>query len=71
MTIFSARVGHGAMDHAASGLVPLASLAAMAFVFHRVRDGGRACIAIMLGLFGLTLAIEAVYYTQAVGPSGR
>src|SRR4051812_35589051 len=49
--------GTGAVDHAASGLIPLACLAVMAFVFQRVRDGGRACIAIVLGLFGVTLAI--------------
>jgi fermentation-respiration switch protein FrsA (DUF1100 family) len=59
-------------DHLASGLVPLALLGLGAWGYTRVRRAGfGAVIAIAVGLFGVIVgAIEPIYYTQAVGPSG-
>ena len=58
-------------DHLASGLVPLALLALGAWVYPRVRAGLAALVSIATGIFGVIIgAIEPVYYTTAVGPSG-
>src|SRR3954462_8170308 len=63
--------GTSAIDHLASGLVPLALLAAAAWGYRRVRAGWRAVLALSVGVFGIGIgAIEAGYYTTAVGPSG-
>ena len=63
--------GTSAVDHLAGGLVPLALLAAAAWGFGRVRAGWRAVLALSVGIFGIGIgAIEAGYYTTAVGPSG-
>jgi fermentation-respiration switch protein FrsA (DUF1100 family) len=42
-------------DHLVSGLVPLALIAAAAWAHTRVRAGARGAIALLLGLFGLTV----------------
>jgi uncharacterized protein len=57
-------------DHLASGLVPLLILAAGAWGYLTLRAGGRALVAIALGVFGLMVTSEAAYYTFAVGASG-
>jgi hypothetical protein len=62
--------GTGPEDHLASGLVPIAVLAAAAAVYPRLRAGARATIALVLGFFGVLAGTEAVHYTRAVGPSG-
>jgi hypothetical protein len=62
--------GTSAGDHLVSGLVPLAFLLGAAAVYGRLRAGARASIALFLGFFGVLAGTEAVYYTQAVGPSG-
>ena len=63
--------GTSALDHLASGLVPLALLALGGWFYLRVRAGARALIAIAVGLFGVMIgAFEAGYYSVAVGPSG-
>ena len=62
--------GTSAADHLVSGLVPLAFLLGAAAVYGRLRAGARASIALFLGFFGVLAGTEAVYYTQAVGPSG-
>jgi uncharacterized protein len=62
--------GTSAGDHLVSGLVPLAVLALAAIAYPRVRGGARAAMALLLGVFGIAAAIEAVHYTRHVGPSG-
>jgi uncharacterized protein len=62
--------GTSAGDHLVSGLVPLAVLALAAVACQRLRPGGRAAIALLVGFFGIAFGIEAVYYTTKVGPSG-
>ena len=62
--------GTSAGDHLAGGLVPLAILAAVAWLYPRPRAGIRAAIAFGLGLFGIVVGIEGVYYTTKGAPSG-
>jgi fermentation-respiration switch protein FrsA (DUF1100 family) len=62
--------GTSAGGHLVSGLVPLACLGLGAVVYGRVRPGVRGAIALMLGFFGVLSGTEAIYYAQAVGPSG-
>jgi len=63
--------GTTAADHLVSGLVPLVLLGVAAWFHSRVRAGAAGAIALSVGLFGVVVgAIEAGYYTQAVGPSG-
>jgi dienelactone hydrolase len=63
--------GTSAADHLVSGLVPLAVLVLAAWAYPRLRAGARASIALVLGLFGITAGIEAVYYgTSDAGLSG-
>ena len=63
--------GTSAADHLAGGLVPVALLAVAAWAYGRVRAGWRGVLALVVGVFGVGIgAIEAGYYTTAVGPSG-
>jgi hypothetical protein len=62
--------GTSAGDHLVSGLVPLAVLGLAAASYQRLRGGARGAIALLLGVFGIAAAIEAVHYTRHVGPSG-
>jgi uncharacterized protein len=63
--------GTSALDHLASGLVPLALLALGGWLYLRVRAGARALIALATGIFGVMVgAFEAGYYSVAMGPSG-
>ena len=62
--------GTSAADHLVSGLVPLAVLVLAAWAYPRLRAGFRAVIAITLGLFGVVMGIEAVYYMTKGGLSG-
>jgi len=62
--------GTSASDHLAGGLVPIAVLVLAAWAYPRRRAGERAAIALGLGLFGIVVGIEAVYYTTKGGPSG-
>jgi uncharacterized protein len=62
--------GTSAGDHLVSGLVPLAALGLAAVAYTRVRGGARAAIALLVGVFGIVVAIEAAHYTRHVGPSG-
>jgi uncharacterized protein len=61
--------GTSAGDHLASGLVPLAALALAALAYPRVRGGYRATLAILVGISGIVVGIEALHYTKHVGPS--
>ena len=70
-TLLQPPAGTTAADHLVGALVPIALLAAAARVFGRVRAGWRAVLALSIGVFGIGIgAIEAGYYTTAVGPSG-
>jgi fermentation-respiration switch protein FrsA (DUF1100 family) len=62
--------GTSAADHLVSGLVPLAVLVVAAWAYPRLRAGGRATIALTLGLFGIVAGVEAVYYTVKGNTSG-
>lgn len=63
--------GTSALDHLASGLVPLALLALGGWFYLRVRAGARALIALATGVFGVMIGVlEAGYYSVAIGPSG-
>jgi hypothetical protein len=63
--------GTSGADHLASGLVPVALLAAAAWGHGRVRAGWRGVLALVVGVFGVGIgALEAGYYTAAIGPSG-
>ena len=63
--------GTSALDHLASGLVPLALLALGGWFYLRVRAGARALIALATGIFGVMIGVfEAGYYSVAIGPSG-
>ena len=62
--------GTSARDHLLSGLVPLAVLGLAAVAYPRLSGGGRAAIALVLGVFGIVAGSEAVYYTIDPGPSG-
>jgi dienelactone hydrolase len=69
-SFFQPEPGTSAADHLVSGLVPLAVLLGLAWVYPRVRAGARASIALSLGIFGIAVgASEAVYYTIKVGAS--
>ena len=62
--------GTGPGDHLVAGLVPLALLAAAAWAYPRLRGGWRGALSLALGIVGISLGIEAAYYTREVGPSG-
>jgi|tagenome__1003787_1003787.scaffolds.fasta_scaffold20955315_2 dienelactone hydrolase len=62
--------GTSARDHLVSGLVPLAVLALAAVAYPRLSGGGRAAVALVLGVFGILAGSEAAYYTLDPGPSG-
>jgi hypothetical protein len=58
-------------DHLVSALVPVAVLAAAAFVYPRLRPGRRATLAVVLGVVGIvTGAVEAAFYGPKEGLSG-
>jgi uncharacterized protein len=57
-------------DHLVSGLVPLAVLGLVAWAYPRLRGAWRGAIALTFGVLGIAAAIEAVHYTNKVGPSG-
>jgi hypothetical protein len=62
--------GTSAGDHLASGLVPLAAFALVAWTFPRMRAGARAASALLLAPLGIALGAEAVRYWGEVGLSG-
>ena len=70
-TLLQPPAGTTGADHLVSALVTTGLLAAAAWAFRRVRAGWRAVLALSVGVFGIGIgAIEAGYYTTAVGPSG-
>jgi hypothetical protein len=62
--------GTSATDHLASGLIPLALLALMAWAYPRVRPGTRATIALALVLPAALSGAEAIYYGGTTGLAG-
>ena len=62
--------GTSAGDHFASGLVPIAVLAAVAAIYPRRRASVRAATAMTLGAIAITVGIPAVYYLLDGGVSG-
>ena len=54
--------GTSAGDHLASGLIPIAVLAAFAALYPRVRAGARAATAMTLGAIAITVGIPSAYY---------
>ncbi len=62
--------GMTAVDHLPGGLALLALVAAGAWAYTRVRAGGRAAIALLVGFLGLLAGTEAGYYTVAGSPTG-
>jgi uncharacterized protein len=62
--------GTSAGDHLVSGLVPLFVIGLAVAAYPRVRGGGRAAIALLLGIFGIVAGIEAAHYTTHGGPTG-
>ena len=62
--------GTSAGDHLVSGFVPLAALAAAAVGYPRLRPGGRATLAMVVGLLGIAIGAEAVHAAVEATPSG-
>jgi uncharacterized protein len=65
------QTGTSAADHLISGLVPATLLLAFAASYARLRAGLRGTLALVLGVFGISIGVsEAVYYAVKVGASG-
>lgn len=62
--------GTSAGDHLVSGLVPLAVLGLAGWGYPRLSGGTRGAVALVFGVFGVAAGLEAVHYTNTVGPSG-
>ncbi len=70
-TFLQPQPGTGAGDHLVSGLVPLALLIGAISVYRRARPGARAAIALLAGVSGLVVSVEAFYATfEGAGPTG-
>jgi uncharacterized protein len=61
--------GTSPADHLVSGLVPLALLGLAAWGYERLPGFWRGMSAIGLGLAGVTVGVDAVHYTRALGLS--
>jgi pimeloyl-ACP methyl ester carboxylesterase len=62
--------GTSASDHRASGLVPLAIVAAAAAIYPRLRASVRAATAMTLGAIGITVGVPSAYYLMDGSASG-
>ncbi len=62
--------GTSAADHVVSGLVPIVVLGLAAWAYGRVRPGVAATAGVVVGLFGMTLAAEALCFWGETGLSG-
>jgi hypothetical protein len=69
-SFFQPQPGTSAADHLVSGLVPLAVLGVTAWLHGRVGGGARAALALLVGVAGIVVGVEAMHYTREVGPSG-
>ena len=57
-------------DHLASGLIPLAAIAAAAALYLRVRAGIRAALALTFGVLGIAFGIPSAYWLSQGEASG-
>jgi dienelactone hydrolase len=62
--------GTSAGDHLASGLIPVAVLAAVAAIHPHLRAGVRAAFAMTFGAIGITVGVPAVYHLLDGNASG-
>ena len=62
--------GTSAADHLASGLVPLAVLAAVGLLYPHVRAGARATLAMTFGALAVAVGIPSMYYLLNGDASG-
>jgi hypothetical protein len=62
--------GTSAGDHLVSGLIPLAVLLICVAFYSRVRAGLRGSVAALLGIFGVVIGVESLYYLDAGRLSG-
>jgi len=62
--------GTSPLDHLASGLVPIAILAAVAIVYPRLRAGARATVALTFGALGVAVGIPSAYWLLQGEASG-
>jgi uncharacterized protein len=62
--------GTSAGDHLVSGLIPLAVLLICVAFSSRVRAGLRGSVAALLGIFGVVIGVESLYYLDAGRLSG-
>jgi hypothetical protein len=62
--------GTSASDHLASGLIPVAVLAAVAAIYPRLRAGARAATAMTLGAISVAVGVPGAYYVFDGSGSG-
>ena len=62
--------GTSPFDHLASGLIPIAVLAAAAALYRRARAGIRAALAFTFGVLGIAFGIPSVYWLAQGEASG-
>ena len=62
--------GMSAGDHLASGLIPVAVLAAVAAIYPRLRAGARAATAMTLGAISVAVGVPGAYYVFDGSGSG-
>jgi uncharacterized protein len=62
--------GTSPSDHLASGLIPIAVIAAAAALYLRVRAGIRAALALTLGVLGIAFGIPSAYWLSEGEASG-
>lgn len=63
--------GTSPLDHLASGLIPLAVLAAAVIAFPRAGAVGRGFLALLAGLAGVVTGADALYYSAETGIGGE
>ena len=69
-TLMQPQPGTGPGDHLAGALVPIALLALAVWAFPRLSGAARGALALVTGIFGAVVSVEAIHYTSTVGPSG-
>lgn len=62
--------GTSAADHLASGLIPVAVLAAVVVIYPRLRAGVRAATAMTFGVLGISVGVPGAYYLLKGEASG-
>jgi hypothetical protein len=55
------RPGTSAGDHLVSSLVPMGVLGLVGLAYPRLRGGGRAATALVVGFFGIAFGVEGAY----------